>query len=224
MKKLNLIWFIALLILPCVLSVQTYAPNEVIPLGIHLSNSSGGVVGANCSAQIRDGSLNVIADIVMQEINGGWYNATYNTSQTGYNYCLQNCTLGTSYTADTCDFIVAEDEIMSWVIIFTIFAIITLYLYLTKNIEFDLFDSTAWTKHKGISFMFTMMTYWLLFIPLGIIIEYNTSAVIEGYLTLFYTIMATMNTFFTVYFFAWLIVNMAKLYKVRQMQKGGYSK
>lgn len=92
--------------------IETYQPNEVFDLGIHLSNTTSDVTGANCSIQIRNSSYGVLVDDTMNEIGGGWYNYTYNTTTLGRHYCRQNCTKGGEYTAETCDFIIGEDDKM----------------------------------------------------------------------------------------------------------------
>lgn len=106
-----------IIIMPCVLAdkgeIETFKPNEVFDLSIHLSNSTGDVTGANCKVQIRNESFDLLENADMNEINGGWYNYTYNKSQVGKYFCRYNCTQGQLYVAETCDFIIGVDENMA---------------------------------------------------------------------------------------------------------------
>jgi hypothetical protein len=92
--------------------IEVYEPNEIFDLGIHVHNSTSSVTGADCNIQIRNETFGIILDDQMNEIGGGWYNYTYNTSRTGKYFCRQNCTSGGIYSAETCDFII-EGETMS---------------------------------------------------------------------------------------------------------------
>ncbi len=116
MKK----WLILILIiffLPVVIAdkgeIEIYKPNEVFDLSIHLSNRTGNVLGANCQAEIRNKSYGVIATITLNEVDGGWYNGTYNTSKVGKYFCRQNCTQGSFFAAETCDFVIGVDDNMA---------------------------------------------------------------------------------------------------------------
>ena len=90
--------------------IETYTPNQAFIIPVHLTNSSGNVVGANCSAQIRSSNFSVIANIVMQETSGGWYNASYSNSVAGYYFCSTNCTQGPQYTGGGCNFLIESDS------------------------------------------------------------------------------------------------------------------
>lgn len=100
-------------------SIETYKPGEVFDLSVHLTNVTGNVVGADCNIEIRNNSYGVITDGEMNEIGGGWYNYTYNTTNVGKYYCRQNCTQGDDYVSETCDFIIGvEDNMLLGMIIF----------------------------------------------------------------------------------------------------------
>ena len=79
---------------------------NIFDLNIHLTNITGEVSGALCQLQIKNESYNDILNATLNEIGGGWYNYTYNTSKTGKYFCRQNCTMGSLYAAATCDFII----------------------------------------------------------------------------------------------------------------------
>lgn len=108
---------------------ETYRPNERFDLNIHLTNITGDVTGANCSIQIRNSSYNAVLDAKMEERIGGWYNYSYNTSKTGDYFCRQNCTQGTLYAAETCDFVIAGGNQVEIAIIF-IMAIVMTFMFI----------------------------------------------------------------------------------------------
>jgi len=112
MKDKIILLLATLLLMPVVLGdngiIETYVVNEVFDVSLHLSDENGNVVGANCNVQIRNHSFDVIEEKGLNEINQGWYNGTYNTSQAGKYFCRQNCTLGALFAADTCDFIIQK--------------------------------------------------------------------------------------------------------------------
>ena len=114
--------------------IETYKPDEVFDLSIHLTNSPGEVLGATCKTQIRDDNLTVVDNLNMGEINGGWYNLTYSRTKTGKYLCRQNCTKGDFYVADTCDFIIKEgiDVITAIIFIFGI-GLVFLILGITQQ-------------------------------------------------------------------------------------------
>ena|SRR3990167_9359131 len=130
MKWQNLI-FLVLMMMPIVMAdsgiIETYKPNEVFDLSIHLTNKTGDVSGANCTAEIRNSTYGVKDTIQLYEINGGYYNATYNTSKIGSYFCRTNCTKDTQFVAGACDFIIKGDQmVMGVIILIPIF--ITLFL------------------------------------------------------------------------------------------------
>lgn len=108
--------------------IETYKPNEVFDLSIHLTNKTGEVLGANCSVQIRNDTLELKENLMMNEIGEGWYNATYNTSTVGKYFCRQNCTKGAKYVAGTCDFIIGGEQEMLFAAIVLIPLFITIFL------------------------------------------------------------------------------------------------
>ena len=121
MKLINLLLFLILSSIAVADEgiIETYKPNENFDLTIHLTNSSGEVVGANCSTQIRFKNLSIKDELKHNEINGGLYNLTYNTTKIGKYFCRTNCTLGVSYAAETCDFIIGigDDNMLGFIII-----------------------------------------------------------------------------------------------------------
>lgn len=114
---------------------EVYKPNERFDLSLHLRNATGDVNGANCSIQIRNSSFNIITNDIMREINNGYYNYTYNTSRTGNYLCRQNCTQGTQYTANTCDFIIKGDEKVSIAISIIIMGMLALFIIIAINLS-----------------------------------------------------------------------------------------
>ncbi len=129
-------------ILPTVLAdrgeIEIYKPQEVFDLSIHLTNRTGDVLGATCKAEIRNETYGVLDTITLNEINGGWYNATYNTSKVGKYFCKQNCTQGTFFAAETCDFVIEGDETVSITIAIIIIGTAILFFilsYTTKALQ-----------------------------------------------------------------------------------------
>lgn len=213
MGKHHLGWIAALLLLlPLAIAtgdVEEYRSQETIPLGIHLFNSSGDVSGANCKVQIRNLSFAVIQEGSMNQVTNGWYNYTYNTSKFGYHYCSQNCTLGTTYGAEECDFIVGGDESLSLAVMLATIFIIGVYLYLFKNLAFELFSGLL-TNHGALKFLFMMGAMWLMLIPMGIAMQYNLLNYGQGNIQL---LLETMNTtmlyidsFVLIYFSIWFFI------------------
>jgi len=114
--------------------IEQYEKDEVFSLGIHLTNRTGEVLGASCNIQIRNESYFVLEDSVMNEIEGGWYNFTYNTSDLGKYFCRQNCTQGTFYAANTCDFIIEEGiKVITAIILILSISFILLIIGLWKR-------------------------------------------------------------------------------------------
>lgn len=220
MDKPYLIWICAILALVTTVTasgdVEEYAPGEKIPLSIHLTNSTGNVVGASCNIQVLNSSYGLILNGPMNEISGGWYNYTYNTSQVGFYFCRNNCTLGSAFTAETCNFEVEGDKNMLIAIMICISLIIAAYLYLGTNLSFTLFEG-VFTNHGAMKFLLLIVSFWLLIVPLGLLIAYNQqnggSVAIDNSLTAMYSAMIWINLFLCAYLFAWFLfhlINYAK--------------
>jgi len=152
--------------------IETYQPNELFNLALHLSDENGNVLGSNCGIQIRNNSFDVILNGDMNEINQGWYNFTFNTSQTGSYFCRQNCSSGPSkFVAETCDFIIEPDEElnkMTLAIIVAVLAVILFYLFLFKAFTIQLF-----IEHGAIKTLLLFVSMWLIQIPINIMISFN---------------------------------------------------
>jgi hypothetical protein len=118
---------IMVLLLPIVMAqekdVNIYDLDEEFDLSIHLTNKTGDVKGATCKTQIRYSNSTVKDEIIHDEVGGGWYNATYNSSESGTFLCRHNCTQGTKFASETCDFKIKSDDIMIMTSIITILAI-----------------------------------------------------------------------------------------------------
>ena len=209
-----LIPIILIMFLPTVMAdrgeIEIYRPNEVLDLSIHLSNRTGNVLGALCQAEIRNDTYNVIFNTTLNEIDGGWYNGTYNTSKVGKYFCRQNCTLGTFFAAETCDFVIEGDSQMPIAVILTIIFVISVYFF----ILIKLFTERQFTEHGMIKLLFYMTAFWILLLPLNIAIQYNDfeggPIVVTEHLELLYEIMVWLNWFITFYFMLWFIVQMLK--------------
>lgn len=190
--------------------IEIYKPNEVFDLGIHLTNRTGEVLGADCNVQIRNESFGVIQDATMNEIGGGWYNYTYNQSKIGKYFCRQNCTQGTFYVANTCDFIIAGEENMPIAIILAVIFVIIVYFFLLIN----LFTERTFTEHGLIKLLFFMVAFWILLLPVNMAILYNDfnggPASVTANLEVLYLIMIWLNWFIMVYFILWFIVQMLR--------------
>src|SRR3990167_6453140 len=98
-------------------TIETYKPSEIFSLSIHLTNKTGEVTSANCTARILNNSIGFVKDLYMNEVGNGWYNTTYNTSKVGKYFCRQNCTSGRQHIAETCDFIIQGDSEMNIAIV-----------------------------------------------------------------------------------------------------------
>lgn len=135
MKTIILLMFIMLM--PLALAqekdIDIYELNEVFDLSIHLSDESGDITGAECQTQIRFINFTVKDEFTNNEIDGGWYNATYNSSQAGTFLCRQNCTKGTDFTSETCDFKIESDDKLIITAIITILVIAFLLLIIGIN-------------------------------------------------------------------------------------------
>jgi len=202
--------------------IEVYKPNEVFDLGIHLTNSSGDVGKANCSVQVRNESLGVILDDIMNEVGGGWYNYTYNNSNVGKYFCRQNCTKDSLYTAETCDFVIKGDENMNTAIIIAVMSILIIYLalifFFTKNTTFE--------EHAILRLLFIVSGFWFLLLPLNIAIQINEfnggSTIITTNLEILMQIMVWVNVLITFYFMLWFLVKiMQKLLFIKKQKEEG---
>lgn len=141
--------------------IEQYKPNEIIDLSIHLANYTGNVEGATCQVEIRNNTYGVIYNITMNEIGGGWYNATYNQSEVGKYFCRQNCTQGSLYAAETCDFIIGVDENMSLGMVVFIPLFIAGFLLV---VSWMLDSQKYWALKLGmilLGFIFIFQAYWM---------------------------------------------------------------
>lgn len=203
-----------ILLLPIVVAdkgeIELYKPNEFIDLSVHLTNKTGEVVGANCSVQIKNESYGLVLNTEMEEIGNGWYNYTYNTSRNGMHFCRYNCTQGTLYVAETCDFVIAGEEDMPVAVILVVIFVIIVYFFLLIN----LFTARAFTEHGLIKLLFIMIAFWILLLPVNMAVQYNDAnggpAVVTEHLETLYQIMVWLNSFIVVYFMLWFIVQILK--------------
>ena len=133
--KWNLI-IIMVLLLPIVMAdrgeIETYKPGELLDLGIHLSNKTGDVSGALCQVQILNESYGDILNATLNELGGGWYNFTFNTSKVGKYFCRQNCTMGSLFASETCDFIIGVEDNMAFSMIIIIPLFIAIFLLIVS--------------------------------------------------------------------------------------------
>ncbi len=148
--------------------IETYKPREVFDLSIHLTNSTGDVSGATCNVQIRTENFSLKLNDVMNEIGGGWHNYTYNTSKVGKYFCRQNCTLGSSFVAETCDFIIGVEDNMIFGMLVVIPLFIALFLLI---VSWMLNPEKYWALKLGLillGFVFIFQAY-----------HYSTVVIIE---------------------------------------------
>ena len=210
-------WILLILLimfLPIVMAdqgeIEIYKPREVFDLSIHLTNISGNVAGANCQAEIRNESYDVIHNVTLNEINGGWYNGTYNTSKIGKYFCRQNCTQGNLFTAETCDFVIAGENDMPIAVILVVIFVIIVYFFLLIS----LFAERTFTEHGMIKLLFLMIAFWVLLLPITMAVQYNDAnggpTEVTDLLELLYQIMVWLNSFIIVYFVLWFLVQMLK--------------
>ncbi len=108
--------------------IDIFDLNEVFDLSIHLTDETGDITGAECQTQIRFINFTVKDQFTNNEIEGGYYNATYNSSEAGTFLCRQNCTKGTDFTAEICDFKIRSDEKLIITAIITILAVALIFL------------------------------------------------------------------------------------------------
>lgn len=190
--------------------IEVYKPNEVFDLSIHLSNNTGVVSGAICQVEIRNESYGVIHNATLNEIDGGWYNATYNQSQIGKYFCRQNCTKNTLFVAETCDFVIEGDETMPIAVILTVIFVILVYFFLLIG----LFTQRTFTEHGMIKLLFFMIAFWVLLLPINMAVQFNDAnggpVAVTDHLNLLYEIMIWLNSFIVVYFMLWFLVQMLK--------------
>ena len=130
MKIIILLMFIILttFVLAQEKDVDIYDLNEEFDLSIHLSDESGDITGAECQTQIRNINFIVIDTFTNNEVNGGWYNATYSSNSSGIFLCRHNCTKGTDFTSEVCDFKIQDDDTMVIAAIITVLAIALIFL------------------------------------------------------------------------------------------------
>lgn len=128
--------------------IPSYDLNELFDLSIHLSDSEGNVIGADCKTEIRYENYSFKDEQTNNEIGAGWYNLTYNSSETGFFYCRHNCTRGTDFTSDTCDFEiipVSEYGALLRVLFFFLIAVSVLVVsYRMKNAIAGFIGSMLW--------------------------------------------------------------------------------
>lgn len=193
-------------------SIETYRPNQKFDLGVNLFNSTGNVVGANCSIQIRRENYSIVVDSVMNEIGQGWYNFTYNSSELGYFVCRQNCTTpGGAYSSETCDFFIGDTKMGSIIgIVMIMIFIIAYYIFIiSKMTYFETFN-----QHGGLKLLFFLGNFWILLIPMNFAIYLTESFVgsppLARVLITFYQFMIGANLIITVYFIFYFIKRMAE--------------
>ena len=190
--------------------IEVYRPQEVFDLSVHLTNRTGNVLGATCSVEIRNQSYTVLDTINLNEINGGWYNGTYNRSDVGKFFCTQNCTQGTFFAAETCDFVIEGDKQMPIAVILTDIFVIFVYFFILVR----LITEREFTEHGMIKLLFYMTAFWILLIPLNMAIQFNDfeggPVVVTEHLELLYTIMVYINYFIGIYFFLWVVIQLLK--------------
>ncbi len=190
--------------------IEIYRPNEVFDLSVHLTNKTGNVLGATCSAEIRNESYDILDTISLNEINGGWYNGTYNRSKVGTFFCKQNCSQGKFFSAATCDFVIEGDAQMPIAVILTVIFVIFVYFLILIR----LITEREFTEHGLIKLLFYMTAFWILLLPLNMAIQYNDfeggPVVVTEHLELLYQIMVYINFFIGIYFFLWVVVQLLK--------------
>ena len=190
--------------------IEVYRPREVFDLSVHLTNKTGEVLNANCSVQVKNESFDMLDDDIMNEIGGGWYNYTYNKSQTGKYFCRWNCTSGNLYVADTCDFIIEGETTMPIAVIMTVMFVILIYFFLLVY----LFTQRTFTEHGLVKLLFFMIAFWVLLLPLNMAVQYNDAnggpVEVTEHLELLYQIMIWLNSFIIVYFVLWFVAQIFK--------------
>ncbi len=190
--------------------IEVYKPREVLDLSVHLTNLTGVVLGATCQAEIRNDSYDVIETVLLSEINGGWYNGTYNTSRVGKYFCRQNCTKDTFFVAETCDFVIEGERQMPIAIIITAISVILIYFFILAK----LFTERQFTEHGLIKLLFFMVAFWVILLPLNMAVEFNEfnggPQDVTDNLNIMYQLMVYLNYFVTIYFTLWFIIQIFK--------------
>lgn len=189
--------------------IEKYKPSEVFDLGVHVSNVSGDVLGADCRIQIRNSSYNTVVNTDMNEIGGGWYNFTYNTTTRGIHFCRHNCTQGPLFVSETCDFIIEGDDQVSLSAVFVTLFIISIYL-----IMLFILQSRMFAEHGGVKIALIVLILWMMLLPLNIVVEFNEFNVgpttVTTQLELLYRIMIYINYAATFYLFFFVIMEIIK--------------
>ncbi len=212
MKWLTIILLIMLM--PMVMAdsgeIEVYKPREVFDLSVHLSNNTGVVTGATCQAEIRNEDYDVIHNVTLNEIDGGWYNGTYNQSKIGKYFCRQNCTMGALFVAETCDFVIAGEVNMPVAVILVVIFVIFVYFFLLVG----LFTARTFSEHGLIKLLFFMIAFWILLVPINMAVLYNNfnggPVAVTDMLELLHQIMIWLNSFIIVYFILWFLTQMLK--------------
>jgi len=190
--------------------IEIYKPRELFDLSVHVSNKTGDVLGATCQVEIRNETLNVIHNASFNEIGGGWYNSTFNTSKTGKYFCRQNCTQGKLFVSDTCDFIIKGDRQMPVAVIITVVSIIIIYFFILAK----LITERQFTEHGMVKLMFYLIAFWVVLLPLNMALQFNVDnggpQVVTDNLNLLHQIIVWLNYFITIYFVLWFLVQMLK--------------
>jgi len=188
--------------------IEVYRPAEVFDLGVHLTNVTGDVTGATCNVQIRNESYAVLDNFVMEEIGGGFYNATYNTSRVGKYFCRQNCTQGTFFVAETCDFVIESEENLAIAITLLLVFVISGYFILII-----LMTRETFSVHGAIKTGLILMTIWFLLIPMDAAIKINDKAGdfgISSTLEMMFSILIYLNVGITLYFIMFMIIGFVR--------------
>ncbi len=188
--------------------IEVYRPGEVFDLGVHLTNITGDVTGATCNVQIRNESYIVLDNFVMNEIGNGFYNATYNTSRIGKFFCRQNCTQGTFFAAETCDFVIEGDEKLAIAITLLLLFVISAYLVLVIIMSKETFS-----VHGAVKVGMLLITIWFLLIPMDAAIKINEKAGdlgISSSLDMMFIILIYLNVGITFYFIVFMIVGFVR--------------
>ena len=104
-------------------------------------------------------------------------------------------------------YVTEQEDFMSVAIIIAVMAIIGVYLYLAKNLTFDVFDGLI-SNHGFIKSLIYILTFWILLFPMGLAIRYNLeingAGFIDNTLQLMYVVMLYINWIFSAYLPIWL--------------------
>lgn len=189
--------------------IEVYKPRELIDLSLHLSNTTGDVTSAACNLQIRNSTKDQILNDAMQNTGGGWYNYTYNTSAVGSYFCRYNCSLGSSYAADTCDFVVKGDEKMGLVVMAALILVILVYLWIISN-----FTTEKLNEHGMIKIALFALVLWALMIPVSFSMatleDNGGSDRMVSLIDTMYIVMMYLNVAFTAYLVIYMIVSFVR--------------